>query len=441
MRIGLSYFRAMRPQKFSLMVLIGFSSGLPLLLTSSTLSFWLNTQGISLTHIGLFGMIVLPYSLKFLWAPFVDQWNIPVLTRIFGHRRSWLLLSQCCIIILLCCIGLQKPENGLIPISILGFMLSFVAATQDMVLLAYQADTLEEKHYGIAEATTIFGYRIGLLTSGAGALYLTDVFAWGEVYWIMAGLMSIGILTTLWMTEPARRHITKQPAAAQTIRAIMHSRILQPFSSFCRQKGWLPILLLMAHYKLGDNLIGSLSAIFYHDLGFSSLDIANASKVFGMWATIIGGFIGGGMLMRIGLLPSLFWFALIHGASMLMYVYLAHVGYDTTALYTAIALENITGGMRTTALLAFRFAVVDGRSNVTHMALLTSCIHLGRFIYATPSGAIVDAIGWKPFFYLVTASTLPVLGLIYWVKKAWIPPCKIEPKRVNISDDCKTHLY
>ena len=402
-----------------LMFALGFTSGLPLLLTSSTLSFWLKMEGVSLTYIGLFGMSTLPYCLKFLWAPFVEQWKVPFLSRFLGHRRSWLLITQIGVIGTLWLIGLYNPQEHLMRLGGLALLLSFCAATQDMVILAYQADVLEKRGVGMAEAITIFGYRMGMLSSGAGALYLNGHhISWGEIYQTMAILMFCGILTTFLMKEPPSYTLNKHMSTHHSLYVIIQFRIIEPFKNFAKRKGWVPILILMMHYKLGDNLIGSLSNIFYHDLGFSVQDIANASKIFGMWTTIAGGIFGGILITHFGLLRSLFWFALLHGLSTLMYIYMIHVGQDIYALYSAIAIENITGGMRTTALLSFRFVFVNRFYTVTHMALLTSFIHLGRFLYATPSGAIVEIIGWQSFFYGVTFATIPILILVVWVKNS-----------------------
>ncbi len=423
-----SIFDIFLPQRFAAMALLGFSSGLPLLLTSSTLSFWLAAEGVSLTQIGLLGLVILPYSLKFAWAPLVDRTSLPYLTPLLGHRRSWLLLSQIAVMLILWAFRFVTPQEDLLEIGILACLLSFMAATQDMVLLAFQADDLEQKSYGHAEAMTVFGYRFGMLTAGAGALYLSEFLSWADIYAAMAALMGIGIITTLTVKEPTsstKRWEAKanEPLPPQdlTFSQILRRNILTPFLSFCKVQGWLPVLLLMMHYKLGDNLIGSLSAIFYHDLGFSAQEIASASKVFGMWATVIGGFLGGALISRLGLISSLFWFGLIHGLSLMLYIYLGWVGKDISLLYLTIAIENITGGMRTTALLSFRFALAQKDFGATHMAIMTSFIHLGRALYSAPSGALVESLGWISFFTLVAFSTIPSLALVMWVGKKWKP--------------------
>lgn len=419
---------------------LGYASGIPLFLTASTLALWLKKSGVGNAHIGVLSLCSIPYALKFLWSPFIDRMRLPFLTKWLGRRRSWLFLSQGLLIIAITALSLTTPAQSMMLTGILAITISFLSATQDTVMLAYQVERLGRNQYGPAEAMSVFGYRMGMLTSGAGALYLTDYMTWNHVYQVMAVLLGIGIITTLTIEEPqlikspemelkekkAREYLEKNPRLSGFQARVLswcYGAIICPFTDFIARPTWLVALGIMFFYKLGDNLIGSMTNIFYTDLGYSMCDIANASKVFGMANSILGGFIGGLLFTRLGVVKSLYYCLIIHGLSILLYVWVGQVGYNLPVLYTTIAIEHITSGMRTTCLFAFQMTLVNPVYAATQLALLTSCVHLGRSIMASFSGVLVDALGWTTFFTFCSAST--ILSLLFVLMLAKIEKVKI----------------
>lgn len=417
-----------------IMSLLGLSCGIPLLLTASTLSLWLKQAGLSNTKIGALSLCALPYTIKFVWSPFIDRLNLPFLTRHLGRRRGWLLFSQVMLILNILIISWIDPGQNLTLTMIFAGAIAFCSATQDVVMLAYQIERLGRNQYGAGEAMGIFGYRMGMLTSGAGALYLAEFLTWSQVYQLMALFVGVGLITTLCIAEPkpvfseeslarerkAHEYLINHPQfkgwQAHTL-SWLYGAVVCPFSDFVRNNFWVVALLIMLFYKLSDNLIGNMSNIFYTDIGFSKSEIASASKVFGMANSILGGFIGGILIVRIGIIQALFFSALIHGVSLFLYVLMAKVGYNLEMLYFTVAIEHITGGMRTTALFAYQMTLCNPVYAATQFALLTSVVHFGRTTTASLSGWLVDQLGWVNFFNLCAASSIVSLLLVIWLSK------------------------
>ena len=424
-----SIFAPYNDRRMFIMAFIGFSCGIPLFLTASTLSLWLNESGVSYTKIGLIGWVAFPYTIKFLWSPFIDRLKIPFLSKALGRRRSWLLLSQVALIASILALSQTNPAENLFLTAVCAIFVTFSAATQDVTMLAYQVERLGRQQYGAGEATGIFGYRMGMLMSGAGALYFADFFTWSEVYQIMALFVGVGVITTLIIKEPdpvenkeaqlkelqAKEYLHSHPKLSKKMAQVLswlYGAVLCPFSNFMRQKGWWISLLIMLFYKLGDNLVGNMTNIFLVEVGYSKSEIASVSKIFGMAASIFGGFVGGYLIARIGIVKALIITAAIHGISMLMFVIIANVGYDLDLLYLTIALEHITSGMRTTALFAFQMTLVTPTYAATQLALLTSTVHFGRVATSSFSGILVENLGWASFFSLASAATIVSLLLV-----------------------------
>jgi PAT family beta-lactamase induction signal transducer AmpG len=407
---------------------------LPLLLTASTLGYWMAQANISLTKIGLMSIAVLPYTLKFLWAPLVDRLRLPGLTLWLGRRRAWLFLSQSFLIIFLLCLSRLDPAYHLKQIIVFVFLIACSSATQDIVMLAYQVERLQRSQYGAGEAAGIFGYRLGILLAGAGAFYLASFLSWNNVYLVMAGFQCIGLITTLCAVEPqpiqnsesqlreqkAREYLVTHPRLKKwqrTILSWMYGAIIAPFHDFIKQPFWLASLFIMLFYKCGDNLIGSMGNIYFNKLGFTNIEIANGSKIFGLWATILGGFVGGLIVRRYGMLKSLFWCGAFHGITALGFILLGMVGHNSIIFYLVVALDNISGGMRVTALFAYQMTLSSPSYAATQLALLTSMTHLGRVIFSAPSGWIVEHLGWNILFLLATVGVVPVLMVIYYLSR------------------------
>ena len=428
------YLGVYADRRMIIMAFIGYSCGIPLFLTASTLSLWLKQAGFSNTTIGVFSLCALPYTIKFIWSPFIDRLKLPILTKHFGRRRAWLLLSQVMLVATIVAISLLNPHEYLTLTIILATAIAFFSATQDVVMLAYQVERLGRNQYGPGEAMGIFGYRMGMLSSGAGALYLAEWITWSQIYQIMAMLIGIGIITTLCIDEPATVVNQESQAREQKthdyllahprlsgwqaeVLSWLYGAVVCPFYDFVRNNFWFPALLIMFFYKLGDNLIGNMSNLFFIDLGFSKSEIASASKVFGMANSILGGFIGGVIIARFGITQSLLFNGFVHGISIFLYVLMAQVGYSIEALYFTIAVEHITSGMRTTALFAYQMTLCSPMYAATQLALFTSVVHLGRTLMASCSGWLSDQLGWVNFFNLAGASTIVSLGLVWWLAK------------------------
>jgi PAT family beta-lactamase induction signal transducer AmpG len=419
-------------QRLLIIGLLGFSSAIPLFLTSSTLAIWLAEKGVSYKAVGLFSLVSFPYALRFVWAPLVDRMPLPYLTRRFGRRRSWLLLSQVSLMSFLSIFAIIDPTKDLTLTAFLALCITFSAATQETLMMTYQMESLPQRQYGPGEAVGVFGYRMGMLVSGAGALYIASCWNWTFAYLAMALLVGVGLLTTLSVEEPksvmnaevrlqeeqARNYLIKHPRLKGTFGeglAWLYAAVICPFSDFMRQKGWLASLLLMLSYKLGDNLIGPMANVFYLELGFSKIEIANASKLFGIWASIFGGLISGIIVTRLGFLRSLLLLGLLHAVANLMYVIMFYAGYNTKILYITIAIEHITSGMRTTALFAYQLTLCNVSYAATQLALVASLVNLSRTCFASLSGWLVEGLGWVSFFSLTAIASLPGLLLVLYL--------------------------
>lgn len=421
-------------RRLLVIALLGFSCGLPLLLTASTLGYWMAQAQISLTKIGLMSVAVLPYTIKFLWAPLVDRWQLPVLTRWLGRRRAWLFLSQTFLIIFLFCLSRLNPAHHLEKVIIFVFLISFASATQDIVMLAYQVERLQRSQYGAGEAVGIFGYRLGILLAGAGAFYLASFLSWNTVYLAMTGFQCIGLVTTLCALEPqpiqnpesqlrekkVQEYLLTHPGLKgwqANILSWIYGAVIAPFHDFVKQPAWFLSLFIMFFYKCGDNLIGSMGNIYFNKLGFTNIEIANGAKIFGLWSTILGGFIGGVIVKRWGMLKSLFWCGALHAITALGFILLGIVGHNSVFFYFIVALDNITGGMRITALFAYQMTLCSPAYAATQLALLTSTTHFGRVMFSSPSGWLVENLGWNALFLLSTLGIIPCLIVIYYLSR------------------------
>ncbi|WP_431854806.1 AmpG family muropeptide MFS transporter [Azospirillum sp.] len=411
---------------------LGFSEGLPLALTGSTLSVWLREGGISKTAIGLFALVTMPYALKFVWAPLIDRLHLPVITRVFGRRRGWALVSQAALMLALVGLGSTDPVKDLWWTAMLAVVVAFCSASQDIVIDAYRVESLNEDQQGAGAATLVLGYRFGMLAAGAGALYVAEFFGWHVAYYTMAALVTVGMITILLNREPkvavsaasearerhvadwlaARPHLTGRRAE---LLAWLYGAVVAPFAQFMTRRAWIAILLFIACYKLGDVLAGVMAAPFYVDLGFEKTEIANVTKVFGLWATIIGGLIGGVVVSRVGVLRGLLIGGVMQMVSNLGFVLLAKAGHDVGALAAAVAVENLCGGIATAAFVAYLSSLCDAAYTATQYALLSSFYKLGGDLFGSFSGVLADRMDWVSFFLLSMAGALPGLLILLWL--------------------------
>ncbi|MBV8889196.1 MAG: AmpG family muropeptide MFS transporter [Alphaproteobacteria bacterium] len=428
---GLAIYREPR---LVAVLLMGFSSGLPLALTFGTLSYWLAELGVSLTAIGLFGLVRLSYSLKFLWAPLIDQLPIPVLTARLGRRRSWALVVQIVLAGAIVALGATDPKTAPAMTALAAVIVAFLSATQDIVIDAYRIELLRPEEQGAGAAATQWGYRFGMLASGAGALFAASFGGWQFAYAVMAGLMLVG-MATVWLTpEPvaggAPRTQSTRIAAASEPGVIAGGGEVPDASLTARARSWLsraalaPFLDLFARYggaqlaaivvfivlyKFGDALAGSMANPLYVALGFTKVEVATISKVYGVIATLAGVALGGVFVMRLGVFLALLICGGMQALSNLLYAVQVWAGHDVGMLAVTIGAENLTGGMASAAFVAYLSGLCSRDFTATQYALLSSLATFGLNVLAASGGWLADRLGWIPFFVASTLACLPSL--------------------------------
>ncbi|MBW4609803.1 MAG: AmpG family muropeptide MFS transporter [Hassallia sp. WJT32-NPBG1] len=403
-------------RKMAALLLLGFASGLPLLLIGNTLKAWMTVENVNLSAIGWFGLTSLPYSLKFLWSPFLDRFTLPFL----GRRRGWLLLTQIALMCAIAIMGFQQPKQALQLLAINAIAIAFISATQDIASDAYRTDVLTKLEMGAGAAVFILGYRIALLVAGALALILADRLPWSSVYLIMAGTMVIGIFATLFAPEP--KEISPPASLAEAV--------FLPFGEFFQRKGvmrGLLILLFITLYKLGDALLSNMTTPFLLQTGFTKTDIGAIQVGMGLIATIVGALLGGSILSRIGINRSLWVFGILQAVSNLAYFCLAYLGKNYQAMVLAINIEQFCGGLGTAAFVAFLMSLCNQRFSATQYALLSSLMAVSRDILSAPGGAIAEVTGWSTFFLITIVAAVPGL-LLLPVFAPWNSPIEAMPR-------------
>ncbi|MGB1547203.1 MAG: AmpG family muropeptide MFS transporter [Alphaproteobacteria bacterium] len=400
------------------LLFLGFASGLPLLLTASTLAVRLAESGVTKTAIGLFALVGLPYALKFLWAPLIDKLPLPFFTRLLGRRRGWVVFTQLCLILALIGLGFTDPAKAPLATAVWALVVAFCSASQDIVIDAYRVEILEERLYGAGAATLVFGYRVGLLVAGAGALYLASYFDWQMAYFAMAALVGVGLLTILLSREPGAPPATSlEGNAFQRLAQWLREAVMAPFTDFLTRPQWVAILAFIVFYKFGDAIAGVMANPFYLEIGFTKIEIANVSKLFGLGATLAGAFIGGVLVARYGILESLLIAGILQMASNAMFAVQAAAGNDLHLLFLTIGFENLSGGMGTAAFVAYLSSLCHVAYTATQYALLSSLMSFGRTLLATPGGWLADRMDWITFFLLTTAAALPGLLLLLSIRR------------------------
>jgi PAT family beta-lactamase induction signal transducer AmpG len=464
------------------LLFLGFSAGIPLLLIFSSLSLWLREAGVERATVTYFSWAALGFSFKFVWAPLVDQIPVPLLTRWLGRRRGWILLGQLAIIlsiILMASVDPQSGPNSLSLMAVAAVMLGFSAATQDIAIDAYRIESAEADLQALMSATYIAGYRIGMLVSGAGSLFIADWLgsdrddylyqAWQSTYWLMAMVMLVGVLTTLTIPEPARQSQQKLtensngylsillffvlvvgvfitsiyfssslPSVVRLILAIaaawvfalglVKMRIIEysvlnqtyivPVQDFFQRYGLSLACLLLALiglYRISDIVLGVISNVFYQDLGFSKPEIASVVKTFGLLMTIVGGFMGGLLSMRFGVIRVLFLGGVLSAVTNLLFMVLAAKGHDITWLYIVISADNLSAGIASAAFVAFLSSLTNISFTATQYAIFTSLMTFLPKVLGGYSGTMVDGMGYPNFFLATALMGVPVLVLIVYI--------------------------
>lgn len=383
--------------RMAAVLLMGFSSGLPLALSGATLQLWAEEAGVSLQTIGLFAAVALPYTLKFLWSPLMDRYVPPLL----GRRRGWMLICQVGLtggVVAMACVGM----TNLWLLGSLAVAVAFFSASQDIVIDAYRAEALAPRELGAGAALYIMGYRVGMIGSGALAFVLADHMSWPAVYVVMAAGMGVGVVATLLAPEPAES--VRPPAS-------LRDAIVEPFAEFLRRRGAVEMLVFILIYKLDAAMVSWAMNLFMRDIGFTKTAIG-INQGIGIGAMIAGATLGGGGIAALGIRRSLWIFGLLQGLAGASFTALALVGQNYAMMVGAILAENLCAGMATSAFIAFLMSLCDKRFTATQVALLTSLMALGRVSAGVPSGWLAERIGWAWFFFVATIVAAPSLMLL-----------------------------
>jgi PAT family beta-lactamase induction signal transducer AmpG len=462
---------------------LGFASGLPLLLILRTLSAWLAEAGVDTTTIGLFGFVMAPYSFKFAWAPIMDRLPLPWLTRTFGRRRGWLLATQLGLIAAIFGLGQTDPARDLALTALMAFLVAFCSASQDVVIDAFRIELLREEQQAAGAANFVTGYRIGMWVAGAGALYLADAAGWSAAYAAMALLVLVGSATVLLTPEPAPAEVAA-PAAAQAdgrrwplwrhlilagalgalvsllageaaggaghdpwragllaglltaglLTAVLaqierlpalRQAVLDPFRDFLGRNGVAVALVILAFislFKASDVLLTLIANPFYLEIGFTKSQIAWVSGTFGFFVTFVGAYLAGLLIYRIGILAGLWISGILMMASNLMFALQAQAGAHYPLFHATILIENLSGGMGTTAFVAYLASLCNRHYTAVQYALLTSFMQiLAKFVIVPSSGYLADSLGWVSFFLLSSLAGLPALALLWWLGRHATP--------------------
>jgi len=396
-----------------IVLLLGFASGLPLALTASTLSAWLMEAGVDKTSIGLFAAVATPYALKFLWAPFMDAAPFPVLSKIFGRRRGWILATQISLVVSIVALGFANPAVNPWMTALVALIVAFCSASQDIVIDAYRVEILQPEQQGLGAAMVQYGYRFGMLASGAGALALADHVSWLTTYLVMAAIMGVGMLIVVFSPEPEVSRKIESPSPQHWLR----DTLIAPFKDFTTNRHWVHILLFIMLYKLGDAFLGIMTNPFLLEIGFTKTEIAAVVKVYGLVATLIGVFLGGVLTYRWGTVKTLMVCGIGHALTNLMFLVQAQVGNDIHVLALGIFLENLSGGMTASAFVAFISGLCHARYTATQYALLSSLAVMGRTWLSASAGWTAETFGWEMFFIISVALAAPGLLILWWLRK------------------------
>lgn len=396
-------------------LVLGFASGLPLALTGSTLTLRLAEAGVEIAAIGFFAWVGLAYGWKFLWSPLVDQMRLPLLTRRLGRRRGWLLLVQLALAIAIAALGAISPEAGLFWVAALAVLVAFLSATQDIVIDAFRVELVSVERQGAAAAMAVIGYRLAMFASGAGALAIAEWYGWTVAYATMAALLATAISVTLLLPEPEPVVDPGDGAKPSRWKKRLKQAVVAPFSEFFGRQAPLVTALILSFivfYKLGDALLGAVTSPLYVGLGFAKTEIAAIVKSWGLLAVLAGGVLGGVLVRRLGLLPALWLCGLAQMLSNLAFLALYWSGRDQFVLALTITAENVTGGMGTTAFVAYLSSLCNVQFTATQYALLSSLMAQARTFLAGFAGILQTALGWPGFILLTTAAAVPGLVLI-----------------------------
>lgn len=386
-------------------IFTGFSSGMPLYVLFQLVPAWLKEGGVSLTEIGLFALVGIPYTWKFVWAPLMDRWIPPFL----GRRRGWMLVCQLALLVCIGVLGMYQPAQSTWIIAWLAVAVAFFSASQDVALDAFRREILPDEELGLGNAVHVQAYRVSSLVPGSLSLILADILPWSSVFWITGGFMTVGIAMTLLVSEPE----SELPTGTG-----LREAVVAPFAEYLSRRGWSGLLLVlgfMFFYKIGDNMATALATPFYLDMGFSKTEIGLVAKHAALWPAIFGGLLGGLLMVRLGINRSLWLFGVVQVVSILGFAVLASHGDVLWMLAVVISFEYLGVGMGTAAFTAFIARETSKTYAATQFALFTALAALPRTFANASTGVIVEQIGWVNFFLFCALIALPGMLLLFWV--------------------------
>jgi PAT family beta-lactamase induction signal transducer AmpG len=402
-----STLRAFAQPKMAALIFLGFASGLPFNLIGNGKAFqaWMTASGVDLTTIGLFSMVGLPYSLKFLWAPVLDRYVPPIL----GRRRGWLLITQILLLVAIAAMSVHNPRTGLQALAINAILIAVFSASQDLAGDAYRTDVLEDREMGAGAAIWVLGYRIALLVTGSVAFILAERLTWGVVYLLLSALMLVGIVTTFLAPEPV---LPEAPPKT------LGEAVVLPFADFFQRSGpgfGILVLVFIVLYKYSDALAGSMTTPFLLKTGFTQSEVGVALGGVGLFAIIAGSLVAGFAIARIGVNKSMWLFAIFQALSNLTYYGLALAGRNHSFMVLAIIVENFGFGLVSSALVAYIMSMCNRRFSATQFALLSSLVAASRDILVAPGGKIAESMGWPTFFLITVVAGLPCIALLPFI--------------------------
>ncbi|MCK5417124.1 MAG: AmpG family muropeptide MFS transporter [Desulfobacterales bacterium] len=380
-------------------LLMGFSGGLPLLLTMGVLQAWMKEGGVDLTWIGMITLVQIPYTWKFLWAPFLDRFIPPFL----GRRRGWLLMSQIALMASIVGLGYSDPVKNTWMMIVAAVLVAFFSATQDIVIDAYRREDLPDEELGLGSSMYVYGYRLGMLLASGGGLILADFISFSQVYFIMALCLLPGVITTLF---------TPEPKVSVGIPRTMREAVVNPMVDYFSRNGAIWMLAFILMYKIGDTMASAITIPFYLEIGFSKTEIGTVVKFFGTAATLAGAALGGLLLLKLGINRGLWIFGILQALSTAGFAVLARIGYNISMLAGVIAFENLSSGMGTAAFVAFMASITNKKFTATQYALLTSLMGLPRALASSVTGFMAKNIGWESFFIFCTLIAIPGMLLL-----------------------------
>ncbi|MCF8473805.1 MAG: MFS transporter [Emcibacter sp.] len=427
---------------------MGISSGFPLTLLLSSLGFWLIDEGVSKSTIGLLTLSLMPYSLKFLWAPALDAIRLPILYKMFGRRRSWLIVIQIGLALSIVGLAITSPAKDPVIFGMMAMILCFMSASQDLVIDAYRIEILKDEEMPAGAAMTQFGYRVGNLIAGVMSLKFADWYGWDVAYLSMPLLLLFGLIPIFIFGEPMvqgldfinkeidafRSRKLERDKTSDIIDKLVENffiTVVMPFKEFIQRRGWWVVLLFIVLLKVGDSMAGVMTAPLIGDLGFSKDEIIWANKTVGFIAVLVGAFCGGIILARFGTYRGLMIAAILMMVTNLSFAFLAVRGHDVDLLIFTIGFENFASGMGGTIAIAYLSGLCNLAFTATQYALLTSFASLGRLLIGSPSGMMQEFMGYETFFLLTTVAAIPGILLLVVMKRMGYVTNDIRAKKIS----------